>query len=83
MQNKPRKSRSAKWSTSDETLLAIAEAEKNIKIAAVEQNKKRDSSSFYFDLAEILDEVKEMELTEIRQELENMASRLADFRGSL
>lgn len=83
MQNKPRKSRSAKWSTSAETLLAIAEAEKNIKIAAVEQNKKRGSSSFYFDPAEILDEVKEMELTEIRQELENMASRLADFRGSL
>jgi len=27
--------------------------------------------------------VKDMELVEIRQELENMASRLADFRGSL
>ncbi|QCY73509.1 peptide chain release factor 2 [Bacillus subtilis] len=28
-------------------------------------------------------EVNEMELSEIRAELENMASRLADFRGSL
>ncbi|APH66369.1 peptide chain release factor 2 [Bacillus spizizenii] len=28
-------------------------------------------------------EVNRMELSEIRAELENMASRLADFRGSL
>lgn len=40
-------------------ILATAEAEKNIKTAAEEQNKKRCLASFYFEPAEIYDEVKE------------------------
>jgi len=40
-------------------------------------------TSFYSCQPPYIYEVKDMELVEIRQELENMASRLADFRGSL
>jgi len=44
---------------------------------------ERGENLFLFMLAPYIYEVKDMELVEIRQELENMASRLADFRGSL
>ncbi|OUB23310.1 hypothetical protein BK739_28230 [Bacillus thuringiensis serovar pirenaica] len=47
------------------------------------RNKWREFPLFSYESNSNYIEVKEMELVEIRQELEKMAKRLAAFRGSL